>query len=77
MRQHTPIWEILQMVAYRMPNTLSQSQRQGLVFALLVALARWIRQSELKAAYAAGVPPRSFIVPVIAVGLGVGGLVLL
>lgn len=77
LRQHTPIWEILQMVAYRMPNTLSQALPLGLVFALLVALARWIRQSELKAAYAAGVPPRSFIVPVIAVGLVVGGLVLL
>ncbi|GEM87916.1 LptF/LptG family permease [Meiothermus granaticius] len=77
LRQHTPIGEILQLVAYRMPNTLSQALPLGLVFALLVALARWIRQSELKAAYAAGIAPYRFIAPVIGLGLLVGGVVFL
>ncbi|MBF6593137.1 MAG: LptF/LptG family permease [Thermaceae bacterium] len=76
LRQKTPVWEILQLVGYRLPNTLGIALPLGLVFALLVALARWIRQSELKAAYAAGVPPRSFIWPVLGVGLVVAGLVL-
>jgi lipopolysaccharide export LptBFGC system permease protein LptF len=74
LRAKTPVTEIAQMVAYRVPYTLGIALPLGLVFALLVALARWIRQSELKAAYAAGVPPRSFIGPVLGLGLLVGAI---
>lgn len=77
LRARTPVGEIVQMVAYRVPHTLGIALPLGLVFALLVALARWIRQSELKAAYAAGIPPRVFIGPVLLLALAVGAVVLL
>lgn len=77
LRAKTPVSEIVQMVAYRVPHTLGIALPLGLVFALLVALARWIRQSELKAAYAAGIPPRIFIGPVLLLALVVGTVVLL
>lgn len=77
LRARTPVGEIVQMVAYRVPHTLGIALPLGLVFALLVALARWIRQSELKAAYAAGIPPRVFIGPVLLLGIIVGTVVLL
>jgi lipopolysaccharide export LptBFGC system permease protein LptF len=76
LRASTPAAEIVQMVAYRVPHTLGIALPLGLVFALLVALARWIRQSELKAAYAAGVPPRAFLGPVLGLGLLVGVVML-
>lgn len=76
LRAKTPVLEIVQMVVYRMPYTLGIALPLGLVFALLVTLARWIRQSELKATYAAGIPPKAFIASVIAVGTVVGALVL-
>ncbi|MFX5057481.1 LptF/LptG family permease, partial [Acinetobacter baumannii] len=44
---------ILKLILYRLPWTLSLALPLGLVFAILVGLARLIRQSELKAAYAA------------------------
>lgn len=77
LKAKTPVVEIVQMVAYRLPYTLGIALPLGLVFALLVALSRWIRQSELKATYAAGVPPRVFIGPVLVLGLLVGAVVLL
>jgi lipopolysaccharide export LptBFGC system permease protein LptF len=77
LRARTPAVEIIQMVAYRVPHTLGIALPLGLVFALLVALARWIRQSELKATYAAGVPPQTFIAPVLVLGVVVGAVVLL
>jgi lipopolysaccharide export system permease protein len=77
LRAKTPVVEIVQMVAYRVPHTLGIALPLGLVFALLVALARWIRQSELKATYAAGVPPQTFIAPVLVLGVVVGAVVLL
>lgn len=76
LRANTPAVEIAQMVAYRVPHTLGIALPLGMVFALLVALARWIRQSELKAAYAAGVPPRAFLGPVLGLGLVVGAVML-
>lgn len=77
LRQKTSTLDILQLVVYRMPYTLSIALPLGLVFALLVTLARWIRQSELKATFAAGIPPRRLIGAVIATGLVVSVLVLL
>ncbi|MCS7057638.1 MAG: LptF/LptG family permease [Meiothermus sp.] len=77
LRARTPVSEIATLVAYRVPHTLGIALPLGLVFALLVALARWIRQSELKAAYAAGVPPIRFIAPVLLLSALVGGVVFL
>ncbi|WP_243028388.1 LptF/LptG family permease [Thermus albus] len=54
---------ILKLILYRLPWTLSLALPLGLVFAILVGLARLIRSSELKAAYAAGVPPWALLKP--------------
>ncbi|MFN3368856.1 MAG: LptF/LptG family permease, partial [Thermus sp.] len=54
---------IAKLILYRLPWTLSLALPLGLVFAILVGLARLIRGSELKAAYAAGVPPWALLKP--------------
>jgi lipopolysaccharide export system permease protein len=77
LRAKTPPSEILQMVAYQLPNTLGIALPLGLVFALLVTVARWIRQSELKATFAAGVSPGVFVLPVVLLGLFVSSIVLI
>jgi len=53
------------LVLYRMPYTLGVALPLGLVFAVLVALARWIRDSELKAVFAAGIAPIRLLAPVL------------
>ncbi len=57
------------LILYRLPWTLSLALPLGLVFAILVGLARLIRHSELKAAYAAGVPPLSLLRPLLLLSL--------
>ncbi|GGM96213.1 permease [Thermus composti] len=64
-------WEIAHLVLLRLPWTLSLALPLGLVFAILVGLSRLIRQSELKAAYAAGVPPLRLFYPLFLLALGV------
>ncbi len=66
--------EVGMLVLLRLPWTLSLALPLGLVFALLVGLAGLIRRSELKAAYAAGVPPLALLRPLLLLALGVGGL---
>ncbi|MDM7323687.1 MAG: LptF/LptG family permease [Thermus sp.] len=68
---------ILKLILYRLPWTLSLALPLGLVFAILVALARLIRNSELKAAYAAGVPPWALLKPLLWLSLAVSLLNLL
>ncbi len=57
------------LVLYRLPWTLSLALPLGLVFAVLVGLARLVRHSELKAAYAAGVPPLALLKPLLLLSL--------
>jgi len=57
--------QVGELVLYRMPYTLGVALPLGLVFAVLVALARWIRDSELKAVYAAGIAPVRLLTPVL------------
>ena len=71
----TPITEVLLLVLYRLPYTLGVALPLGLVFAILVGLARMIRDSELKAAYAGGVAPLSFLPPILALALLVAAIV--
>ncbi|AEV15474.1 MAG: LptF/LptG family permease [Thermus sp.] len=59
------------LILLRLPWTLSLALPLGLVFAILVGLARLIRHSELKAAYAAGVPPWALLKPLGLLALGV------
>ncbi len=61
--------QVAELVLYRMPYTLGVALPLGLVFAILVALARWIRDSELKATLAAGIAPAKLLQPVLALAL--------
>lgn len=74
LQQRTPLSDIGLLALYRLPDSLGVSLAFGLVFAILVALARWIRQSELKAALAAGMPPYRLLSPVLFLGLLFGGV---
>ncbi len=71
----TPLADVLLLVLYRLPYTLGVALPLGLVFAILVGLARLVRDSELKAAYAGGVPPLSFLPPILALAAAVALLV--
>ncbi len=71
----TPLADVLLLVLYRLPYTLGVALPLGLVFAILVGLARMIRDSELKAAYAGGVAPLSFLPPILALALLVAAVV--
>ncbi len=73
----TPVLDVLELVLYRLPYTLGVALPLGLVFALLVGLARLIRDSELKAAYAGGVAPLYFLPPVLTLAAVVALLVFL
>ncbi len=73
--RETPLPVVLTLVLYRLPYTLGVALPLGLVFAVLVALARMIRTSELKSAYAGGVPPLSLLWPLVALGAVVSVLV--
>ena len=44
------------------------------VFAILLTGGRWAKDSELKAAYSLGVPPRALLLPLVFFGLVVGAL---
>lgn len=61
--------EIGTLVVLRLPWTLSLALPLGLVFALLVGLSGLIRRSELKAAYAGGVPPLALLRPLLLLAL--------
>ncbi len=71
----TPLADVLLLVLYRLPYTLGVALPLGLVFAILVGLARLIRDSELKAAYAGGVAPLSFLPPILGLALLVAAAV--
>jgi len=75
LQRGTPITDVLLLVLYRLPYTLGVALPLGLVFAVLVGLARLIRDSELKAAYAGGVPPLSLVPPVLGLALAVAAVV--
>ncbi len=75
LQRGTHLAEILLLVAYRLPYTFSVALPLGLVFALLVAVARWLRDSELKAALASGISPISLMPGVLGLALVVSGLV--
>ncbi len=66
--------QIGELVLYRMPYTLGVALPLGLVFAILVALARWIRDSELKAVLAAGIAPLHLLKPILGLAVAVAGL---
>lgn len=70
--QGTPFTSVLKMVFYRLPYTLGLALPLGLVFAILIALSRWNRDSELKAINAAGIAPISLMPALLTLGIAVG-----
>lgn len=65
---------IARLLASKAPWFLHLALPVAAVFAVLVAGGRMARDSELKAAQAGGVPPRSLLVPLVAWGLVISAL---
>lgn len=77
LRQGTKPLDVFRMWAYKLPYFFEIAATFGLVVALLLVLARWIRQSELKAAFAAGVAPQKLLAPMLGIGAAASLVVLL
>ena len=65
------------LLLFKLPWFLHLTLPLALVFAILLATGRLARDSELKATYAAGVPPRRLLAPLIAFGAVVAALTVL
>lgn len=65
---------ILRLLATKLPWFLHLALPVAAVFAVLVTGGRLARDSELKAAQAGGIAPRSLLIPVVAWGIVVSGL---
>ena len=65
------------IMLYTLPDFLRLAMPIAVVFAVLLATGRLAKDSELKAAYAAGVRPLALLVPLLVLGLLVSGLTLL
>lgn len=65
------------LLLYRLPWFLHLALPVGVVFAVLITGGRMAKDSELKAAYSLGVPPRALLTPFVILGLAVGTLTLL
>lgn len=59
-----------QLLLYRIPYFLHLALPIAVVFAVLLSVGRMAKDSELKAAYASGVPPRSLLWPLVLFGIG-------
>ena len=75
--QGASIRDVLLLLLYRLPWFLHLALPVGVVFAILLTGGRWAKDSELKAAYSLGVPPRALLTPLVFFGLVVGVLTLL
>lgn len=62
------------LLLYKLPYFLHLSLPIAGVFSVLLATGRLAKDSELKAAYALGVPPHALIVPLLGFGVLVAGL---
>ncbi|CAN5892803.1 LptF/LptG family permease [soil metagenome] len=63
--------QVGRLMLYKLPYILHIALPVALVFAVLLATGRLAKDSELKATYAAGVPPSKLLTPLILFGLGV------
>lgn len=66
--------QVAELLLFKLPYFLHLALPIAGVFAVLLATGRLARDSELKAAYALGVPPAALIVPMLAFGLAVSAL---
>ncbi|HEX2864738.1 MAG TPA: LptF/LptG family permease [Deinococcales bacterium] len=74
LRNQPPAWLVLQTVLDRLPYLLTYTLAPAVAFAVLVGLGRLAKDSELKAAFASGVPPLRLLVPLLLFGLVMSGL---
>jgi len=75
--QGASVTDVLLLLLYRLPWFLHLALPVGVVFAVLLTGGRMAKDSELKAAYSLGVPPRALLTPLIGFGLVVGLITLL
>lgn len=73
-QQNATLTDVAQLLVFKLPWFLHLSLPVAVVFAVLLAGGRMAKDSELKAAYALGVPPNALLVPLVGFGLVVGAL---
>lgn len=66
--------QVLLLLLYKLPWFLHLGLPVAVVFAVLLAGGRMAKDSELKAAYALGVPPAAMLWPLVGFGLAVGAV---
>jgi len=76
-RHRVPVEEVALLLLYRFPQTVGYALPLATPFAVLVAFGRMAKDSELKAARALGVSPRSLLGAVVLFGGAVFALTLL
>lgn len=69
--QDAGVTTVLRLMLYQLPFFLHLSLPVAAVFAVLLATGRLAKDSELKAAYASGIPPLSLLGPLLLFGLGI------
>lgn len=72
--QGATVQQVLQLLLYKLPWFLHLGLPVAVVFAVLLAGGRMAKDSELKAAYALGVPPSAMLWPLVGFGLVIGAL---
>ncbi len=72
--QNAPATKVGQLMLFKLPWFLHLSLPIAVVFAVLLATGRLAKDSELKAAYAMGVPPLRLLAPLVAFGLLISAL---
>lgn len=75
--QGATVATVLRLMLYRLPFFLHLSLPIAAVFAVLLATGRLAKDSELKAAYALGVPPLSLLGPLLLFGALISGVAVL
>jgi lipopolysaccharide export system permease protein len=75
--QNATTTQVGQIIFYSLPEFLHQALPAAVAFGVLLATGRLAKDSELKAAYAAGVPPLGLLAAILFFGLLVSGVALL
>lgn len=73
----TPLPLVARYLLFKLPTAVGPGLPLALLFAALLALTRMGQDSEIKAALLAGVEPLAFVLPLLALGLGVSAVSLL
>lgn len=73
-QQNATLNDVARLLAFKLPWFLHLSLPVAVVFAVLLAGGRMAKDSELKAAYALGVPPNALLLPLVGFGLVVGAV---